>query len=69
MENIYLCGDNGCTGESFRSWDEVYNWVREQTGDRMTAKERLNVKRGHHFMVGSRWYNCIVSEESMVEVA
>jgi hypothetical protein len=69
MDKIYLCSDNGFTGETFRDWADVYQWYTETTGQKLTAKERLNIKNGKHFKVGSRYYNCMVSEESLAEVA
>lgn len=66
---IHLTSDNGFTGETFSSWDEVYLWVEEAIGTKLSGRAKLNIKRGLHFMVGRQYYSCMVSEENLADVA
>lgn len=66
---IHLMNDIGCTGETFSSWDQVYLWVEESIGSKLSGRAKLNIKRGLHFKIGSRYFSCMVSEESLADVA
>lgn len=66
---IYLYRNEMFTGETFRSHQEVADWVAEQLGEPPDAFTRMAIRMGRHFQIGGDWYHCLSSEESMEALA
>ena len=62
---IYLMNEMGLyTGESFRSWDEVDQWVYDRLGHYPTRQMKADMRGNRSFQIGSHFFKCELAEMS-----
>jgi hypothetical protein len=54
---IHLFIDNMDSGETFRNYDEIFDFIYEIIGTRPSREMQRQVKRGNSVQIGHRWYN------------